>query len=75
MDGLLSWLGLQKAGGKDIELPNESGRVDPRILAWRRQHQLPDVGGALKKAGEGYKHLMKTSEQLKKKPEKKEEDD
>ena len=74
MDGLLSWLGLQKAGGKDIELPNESGRVDPRILAWRKQHQPPDVGGALKKAGKGYKHLMETSDQLKK-TEKKGEDD
>ena len=56
---LLSWLGLQKAGGEDIELPNESGRVDPRL-------KKPDVGAALKKAAEGYKHLMKTSDKLKK---------
>ena len=56
---LLSFLGLQQAGGEDIELPNESGRVDPRL-------KKPDVGTALKKAAEGYKHLMKTSEKLKK---------
>ena len=57
---LLSWLGLQKAaGGEDIQLPNQSGRVDPRL-------KKPDVGAALKKAAEGYKQLMKTSEKLKK---------
>ena len=55
---LLSWLGLQKAGGEDIELPSESGRVDPRL-------KKPNVGAALKKAGEGYKQLMKTTERLK----------
>ena len=55
----LSWLGLQKAGGEDIQLPNESGRVDPRL-------KKPDVGAALKKAGEGYKQLMKTTDKLKK---------
>ena len=58
MDGLLSWLGLQKAGGQDIELPNESGRVDPRL-------KKPNVGAALKKAAEGYKKLMETSDKLK----------
>ena len=56
---LLSWLGLQQAGGEDIELPNESGRVDPRL-------KKPDVGAALKKAAEGYKQLIKTSDKLKK---------
>ena len=58
---LLSFLGLQKAGGEDIQLPNESGRIDPRL-------KKPDVGAALKKAYEGYKQLTKTSDTLKKKP-------
>ena len=59
MGDLLSWLGLKKAGGEDIELPNESGRVDPRL-------KKPNVGAALKKAAEGYKKLMETSDKLKK---------
>ena len=56
---LLSFLGLQKAGGEDIELPNESGRIDPRL-------KKPDVGAALRKAAEGYKLLTETTDRLKK---------
>ena len=56
---LLSYLGLQKAGGEDIALPNESGRIDPRL-------KKPDVGAALKKAVEGYKLLTETTDRLKK---------
>ena len=56
---LLSFLGLRKAGGEDIELPNESGRTDPRL-------KKPDVGGAFKKALEGYKILTDKTDRLKK---------
>lgn len=37
---------------KDIELPNQSGRVDPRL-------KQPNVMERLRKAGEGYKILEK----------------
>ena len=55
----LSW--YERLRGKrmhDIELPNESGKVDPAL-------QRPDVMGQFKKAGEGFRILMKRTETLK----------
>lgn len=43
----------------DIELPNDTGEVDPRIKA------RGTVGDRFKKAAEGFKQLTKTTKELK----------
>ena len=49
-----------KHGGEDIQLPNESGRRDPRL-----PKPPPSVGDALSKAGQGYQDLSKRLEEMK----------
>lgn len=51
--------GHEAAEGEDIELPNESGRVDPRL-------KKLNLSEHLSKSAEGYKKLMEATERLKK---------
>ena len=62
---LASLLGL-KAAAKDIELPNESGRVDPRL----KPEPQPDAASAFGRAYEGYKILKEKGLLDKSKPQK-----
>lgn len=51
--------GHEAREGEDIEIPNESGIVDPRL-------KKANVGEHLKQVGQGYKQLNERLEQLKK---------
>ena len=49
-DGKTAMETLRGRRTRDIDLPNESGRVDPRV-------RRPDVSGGFRKAAEGYRLL------------------
>ena len=55
-DSLLSLLRLRRAAGQDIELPNESGRRDPRLPPERPK--APTLEEQLQRAREGYRLLQ-----------------
>ena len=65
-DTLRSLLGLKRAAGQDIELPNESGRRDPYLPPPRPKG--PTVEESLRRAREGYRLLQEKLNPSKGKP-------